>query len=479
MTMNKIMIASFTALILFSGCERSVNGLSEPGLSQEPFIFTDTFIGMGADFYFPFQGARPDVFSVDDDEGFESNSSIRIDVPNANDLAGNFAGAIFRIDGSGRDLTEYNALTFYAKASQGVNLGQAGFGLDFITDTYQTSTSNLSIGTNWSKYIIPIPDPSKLVNERGVFWLSAGSSETDGFGYTLWFDDLQFEYLPTIAQPRPSILSASDDTTTSFIGSGTSVTNLAQTVNLPSGRDISVAAAAAYFEFSSSNANVATVDQEGNVSVVGTGTATITATLNGIEANGSLTVESLGEYVAAPTPTAAPANVISIFSDSYDNVPVDFYNGFYAPFQTTTSNDFVVNGDNVLGYENFNFVGIEFNQNVPTIDGSAMTSLRMDVFIPNDIPAGSALRLNLRDFGPNGVFGTPGQGGNGDDTIASLNLTSATTPALVSGQWITFDLDISSMARRANLGQIVLDADLGTSFRGSTFYVDNIYLTNE
>ena len=37
---------------------------------------------------------------------------MRIDVPNANDPEGNYAGAIFRVEGQGRDLSGYNALTF-------------------------------------------------------------------------------------------------------------------------------------------------------------------------------------------------------------------------------------------------------------------------------------------------------------------------------------------------------------------------------
>jgi hypothetical protein len=47
---------------------------------------------------------------------------------------------------------------------------------------------------------------------------------------------------------------------------------------------------------------------------------------------------------------------------------------------------------------------------------------------------------------------------------------------LVSGQWISVDFDISGMARKSSLGQIVLDADLGTALHGANFYVDNIYL---
>ncbi|MDZ7806635.1 MAG: Ig-like domain-containing protein [Gracilimonas sp.] len=172
--------------------------------------------------------------------------------------------------------------------------------------------------------------------------------------------------LTALAQPRPAINNGNDETQTSFIGSTVQVPGLTFTINKANGVDVTVGAAPAYFSFASSDPSVATVNENGTVSVVGQGTTEITATLGGLQADGSLTIESIGNFTPAPTPTQAPEDVISIFSDAYENVPVDFYNGFYAPFQTTTSNDFVVNGNNVLNYENFNFVGIEFNQNVPT-----------------------------------------------------------------------------------------------------------------
>ena len=94
-------------------------------------VFLDAPVGLGSDFYFPFLNSKATAFSVDEEVGFESDASIRIDVPNANDPDGSFAGAIFRIDGAGRNLTGFDALTFYAKASQGVVIGEIGFGQDF------------------------------------------------------------------------------------------------------------------------------------------------------------------------------------------------------------------------------------------------------------------------------------------------------------------------------------------------------------
>jgi hypothetical protein len=460
----RTILAGLLLMFIVQGCERSVDGLEEPGFTENPDVFIDGF-SSGLEYY-PFEGSRLDAFSVDEEDTYDKTAlSMRFDVPNVGDPQGAYAGAIFRDDNGGRDLTSYNALTFYAKGTIAGTINEIGFGQDFFGNEYAVALNNLKLTTNWEKYVIPIPNASVLTSSQGLFWYSEGPE--DGDGYSFWVDEVKYENLSGLAQPRPAINNGDDETQTSFIGSTIQIPGLTFTINQANGVDVTVAAAPAYFIFNSSDPSVATVNENGVVSVVGQGTTEITATLGGNQANGSVTIESIGNFTPAPTPTESPDDVISIFSDTYDNVPVDFYNGFYAPFQTTTSNDFTVNGNSVLNYENFNFVGIEFNQNVPTIDGSDMTNLSVDIYLPNNVPAGSAFRVNLRDFGADDAFG------GGDDTTVA---TSISTPALVSGQWINIDLNISGMANRSNLGQIVFDSDLGPALQGATIYVDNIYL---
>jgi hypothetical protein len=464
---TRTILAGLLLMFIAQGCERSVDGLEEPGFTENPDVFIDGF-SAGLE-YFPFEGSRLDAFSVDDDDTYDNSAAaMRFDVPNVGDPQGAYAGAIFRDENGGRNLTSYNALTFYAKGTKAGTINEIGFGQDFLGNEYAVALNGLKLTTNWEKYVIPIPDASVLTSSQGLFWYAEGPEEGDG--YSFWVDDLKYENLSGLAQPRPAILNGNEETQTSFTGSAASVTGLTFTINQANGIDVTVGAAPAYYTFNSSDTDVATVNESGQVSVVGAGTAEITATLGNLDADGTLIIESLGNFSPAPTPTEDPSDVISIFSDAYENEPVDFYNGFYAPFQTTTSNDFEVNGNNVLGYDNFNFVGIEFNQNVPTIDGSNMNFLSMDVFFPDPIPANSALRVTLRDFGGDDAFD------GGDDTTLATTINSGTNPSLVSGQWIRINLNISGMANKSNLGQIVLDADLGTNLRGESFYVDNIYL---
>lgn len=124
-----LLLAVFSLTI---SCERDLSDdVAAATFSKTGEIFTDTPIGLGSDFYFPYSDSKFTAFSVDNNEGYQSAASIRIDVPNDNDPEGAYAGGIFRIDGAGRDLTEYDALTFWAKASQGVTIGELGFGEDF------------------------------------------------------------------------------------------------------------------------------------------------------------------------------------------------------------------------------------------------------------------------------------------------------------------------------------------------------------
>ena len=81
---------------------------------------------------------------------------------------------------------------------------------------------------------------------------------------------------------------------------------------------------------------------------------------------------------------------------------MNYYNGYWQPWQTTTSNDFTVQGNNVLNYTNFNFVGIEFSS--PTVNATNMTHLHIDAYIPGVIAPGRQLRVKVVDFGANGCL---------------------------------------------------------------------------
>lgn len=460
---NNLKNSILLGLILFTSisCERD---LSEDAVlstfSKNPDVFIDAFSpGLG---YGAFGGSKYTAFTVDTDVKYQGTASMRFDVPNEGDPQGAYAGGVF-IDGSGRNLTDYDALTFWVKGSQGATLNEIGLGTDFGDNKYNVIMKNVSISTNWQKVIIPIPDASKLVQEKGQFWYSEGPE--NGLGYTFWIDNLKYEKLGTIAHPEPSILNGLNKVEQTFIGSNVTLTGLTQTFNMPTGVNQTVIAAPGYFTFKSSDPTVATVNELGKVSVVGSGTTVITAKLGGKDATGSLTLTSLGTFTPAPTPTKDASNVISIFSDAYTNVPVEYYNGYWAPYQTTQGQaDININGDNIIKYSQFNFVGVQFSQ--PTINATQMTHLHVDVQVQNTTGAGNSMKIALNDFGSDNAYG----GGND----SGFNLT-VSNPSLPSGSWVSFDIPLSSftgLTNRANLAQIVFESATGIT----GILVDNIYL---
>jgi hypothetical protein len=449
-------------------------------------VFTDSPVAMGTNFYFPYGGdannpvgSKFTAWSVDQTVSYKGNASMRFDVPNAVDPLGNYAGGIFKIDGPGRDLTGYNCLTFWAKASQGAIIGQIGFGEDFNTfsgNKYIATIKNVSVGTNWEKYIIPIPDAAKLINEIGMFRYSAGSQGTNNLGYTFWIDELKFEKLGTISQPRPTIANGINKTINSFNGVTIPLTDLKATFNLPSGLNQVVFPAPDYFVFKSSDKNVATVDQKGIISIVGTGNAIITAniggTLNsetnqfvgGVDSIDSITINSQGAFALAPTPTVNPNRVLSIFSDAYTNVPVAYYNGFWTPGSTTGSADFSVNDNNILNYTNFNYVGIATSN--PTLNCTTMTRIHFDIFIPNSLPSNFDFLMSIEDWGANQIDN------GGDDTRQQLFVTRSQVQA---NTWVSIDRAVT-LATRNNIGLIIMENINGSSL--SNFYIDNLYFYN-
>lgn len=461
----KIQSAKFLSLwmiaMFVAGCENDPNDFEEASYSKNPEVFIDTF-SAGLNFA-AFGGTVPTAFQVDNEVTHNNSAaSMRIDVPNVNDANGTYAGGSFYTT-VGRDLSGYDALTFWAKSTQAASLDVIGFGNDLGENKYQASISGVSLTTAWKKYIIPIPDPSKLTRERGMLYFAEGPE--NGNGYTFWLDDVKFEKLGTIAHGQASILGGEDRTATSFVGVLNNIDGLACTFNLPNGMNQAVNITPAYLNFTSSNTAVATVNEAGLVTTVGTGSAVVTATLGGQLATGSLTVNSSGNFTHAPTPTENANNVISIYTDVYPNVPVDYYNGYWAPYQTTQSADFTVGTDNVLNYTNFNFVGVQFS--APTINASSMSHLHVDLFIPGAIPAGANFKIQLVDFGADGAYG------GGNDTNFTITYTA---PTLVSQNWISLNIPLASftgLASRAHLGQLIFE---GTNI--TNFYADNIYLYN-
>lgn len=455
-------IVLIAALTFFTSCERDLDVLEPADHPNTPEVFIDGFsAGLN---YAAFGGSKVTAFDVDNDVKFSGTASMRFEVPDFEDPQGAYAGGTYFTD-VGRDLSGYDALTFWAKASKAATIDIVGFGNDAAELKYVTSIIGLDVNTNWKKYYIPIPDPSLLISERGMFYYSEGPE--DGRGYTFWIDEVKFEKLGTVAHQRPAIMEAEDQVADAAIGDELTINGTFTLFNLPSGIDQRLDIGPSHYTFYSSDSTIATVSELGIVSVRDSGDVVITASLAGIDAEGSLTVNAVGALprpsTPAPTPAVAADSVISMFSNAYTNVPVDTWNPFWE-FSTTLLEDLQIDGNDVKLYTKLNFVGIEFLSQ--TIDASEMTHLSLDIWTPDPTDPPAAFNVLLVDVGPDGVIG-------GEDN--SSHEVSITSPTLKSGEWVTLDIplsDFTGLTSRAQLGQLVLSGD------PNTVYVDNVYFYN-
>ena len=457
----------FACLAIVISCSRDVDGLEEAGFPVDGNVYLDGFSG-GLN-YAAFGGSDVTAFDVDQDVKYQGTSSMRISVPDFGDPRGAYAGGVYFVEG-GRDLSGFNVLTFWAKASKNANIDLIGFGNDLGENKYVASIESVPVNTNWKKYYIPIPDPAKLVKEKGMFYYSEGPE--DEKGYTIWFDEVKFEKLGTVAHGKGSILDGEDVTALAETGSQFTLNGIS-TFNLPTGVNQDVLTAAAYFNFEFSQPNVATIDNNGIVNVIDAGTTVVRGTLAGNEIDGSLRIISSGDPILpegpAPTPTENQEDVISIFSNVYEDVPVDFYNGYWE-FSTTTSDVVQVQEDDILRYKSLNFVGIQFT--TPTIDINDMNHFHIDIWTPDATASGETFKILLVDLGPDGTFD------GGDNATHELTFTA---PVLKTEEWVSLDIplvEFAGLTTKSNLAQIVLSGDLPNVFVDNMYFYDDGMVVN-
>ncbi len=161
----------------------------------------------------------------------------------------------------------------------------------------------------------------------------------------------------------------------------------------------------------------------------------------------------------APTPADSANQVISLFSDAYDDVTVDTWS---AEWDVANLEDVEIAGDAVKKYTGLSFAGIEFTSQ--TVDAANMTHFRMDIWTPDET-IDAAFKVKLVDFGPNGVWD-----GGGDDSEHEVTITAA--DGLATGDWVQLDLalaDFTNLTAQEHLAQLIISGD------PNTVYVDNVY----
>ncbi len=473
--LNYSIITTVILLLSAVGCsDRNVNELANSAsYPTTPEVFID---GFSAGLNYSAWG-KVTNFQVDYSTVYRGSASMRFDVPNAGDPFGSTAGGVFQTS-LPRNLSGYTALTFWAKATETDTLSSIGFGESNVNGadvaSHKVTLNKLVLTTTWTKYYMPIPDPSKLTAETGMFWYWI-DPRNGGKGFTFWIDEMKFENIGTITNPSGVMFSGKDMVFNNIENGTYSIPDVTGSFNLPDGINQSESFAPGYLTLTSTNPGVANVNTPGKYTVTGSGSTLITARLNGAHVQGSALVISIGPPVLpsnalTPNTTQYPASTVkSIYSDTYPNVTVDSYEPFWTwsgGGMTTNYSIYSINGNHVIRYTNFNdtyhqngvLVAISF-ETVP-VDISAMTTFHMDVFVPANSPnATNKLTISLEDW--SGNYG-------GVSSMGSYKSSSA----LATGSWVSLEIPLSAFTGlngKSHLVHIILN-----NFPTVTF-VDNVF----
>ena len=446
-------------LILVAGCsDHDPAGLEVARARIEPVVFDDDLIWPNevsdTDVYYqPFSGTFYQAVDLDTVYAFTGKRSMMVTVPPVESPLGDYSGGVLTSI-AGREMAGYNALSFRVRGEYSVTLDFAGFGNDNTgASLYEAGVANIAIGPFWQEVVIPIPNSDRLISERGLFTFAEGAEYTHRDGYRIWFDQIEFTQVDDISDPRPVMPSVEKE---SFIGATAGISGCSTTF-LVRGGDVTVDHMPGYFDYEFSTDGVAAVDGD-VVRIIGVGSTVVTASLAGVPAEGSAVLTGQQPPSApAPTPTYPSGEVVSLFSDVYQNQPV----ASWAPnwqYSTAVLEDYQVDGDNNLMYSSLNFVGVDFRAN--TVDVSDMNYFHLDVYAAQ----GSDFSVKMVVFNEDNGYMI-------DQAELMFDLES--DPAFVAGGWSSLDIPMADFGLTSDpehVGQLVFSTTDAT-----LVLVDNVY----
>ena len=456
-------------------------------------VFTDTY---AAGLSFVGFGGSTNSVTVDTAEFHSGSASLKIVVPATNYTGGAIVAA------TAKDLSAFNVLTFWAKASKAATLNVAGLGNDASSTVYAAESTGLVLTTAWQQFIIPIPVPAKATAMTGLFHFAEGSDEG---AYTIWLDDIQYEARTGSSVPTAVGAAITWPVTNIQVGQTSQLSPASNTVTysfpvLPNAGKLT-GVGFRYFTLASSASSVATVSADGLVTGVSAGTASVTGSLGSLAVSGSSAVTVVAS-IAVPTtlpPVPAPpsgSSVISLYSSvtggynggaSDQSAKVDTWLASWsagaggAPFPITVGAQ-TASPRKYTMTASANYIGIETigwsTATPPVITGtheidiSGMTHLHVDVWTPNN---SSNLQFKMVDAGTNLI---PEES---TDPVGIATLTAGSTPALATGKWLSYDLAIGAdfpgntfpsgnASNLKHVAQLVIVAP-----NGGIVYLDNLY----
>ena len=389
-------------------------------------------------------GSTNNNVSVSNAQAYSGSASLKITLAGS----GNYSGGRLET-ASGNNLSAHNALSFYVRASKNATLNLAGFGNSSGGNAFVTSQASIAINATWKKVIIPIPDPSKLTGERGLFQFSEGQDEG---AYDIFVDDIRFETLGSeIGTPA---LTIPTETFQGFIGEAVANTGTLVAVFPINSVNTNITIGKRFITYVATNPSVVDISAGGSVfTPLSGGETTISGSLNAIPLPGIITMSVYPANTGPELPVVPQASVQSLFSNAYTNLPVTTWS---INANRATVRDVKVDGNDLKRYFFVGTTGTNYCQiQFPAIDVSSRSHLHVDVFT-NSATSFQVKLVNAsaQEFNYNAVA-----------SLGGLPLQT----------WRSYDIPLSAFASMGltNVNQILLSA---TS--GSTVYIDNVVFTS-
>ena len=394
-----------------------------------------------------------------------------------------------------RDLSAYNALTFYAKASKAMTLPVVGFGDNAAGDSgYKTELDNVALTTSYQKYVLPLPDASKATAMTGYFWMADGINHSE----SIYLADIQYEKVAGTPGGAPT--AAFTGAAKTFEVTGTVQINSS---DLTATFSAAIAGSAApsplvytnagpkFLTYTVAPSAIATASAAGLLTGSSAGTAAVTGKLAGVNTSNTLGITVIPllpkPTVAAPMPTLAVDKVTSLWSSvKYNGTAADRsakvnfseFNGNPNPFKgpytipTTTAKPQKFQFTPAPGH----YSGLGFHTAVADeIDATALgyDTMHMDVWSPDlATPAGAQFVVGVIDFA---AAGGTGFGSQGNLVLLGSGITNS-DPGGAQGGWVSYDFKLADFkshgltATPHNIAQLLIQAD-----KGATVYIDNLY----
>jgi hypothetical protein len=274
---------------------------------------------------------------------------------------------------------------------------------------------------------------------------------------TLYFDNIYFYRAPVDPATDANLTDLQVEGTT-LEGFNAATTNY--TVGVGFGAAVPQITAA-----TTSNLNATTLITQA-ASIPGSATVMVTAEDNTTTKSYTINFITIGPSTPAPTPPARPVdNVISIFSDAYTNITVEDFD-FGLCGNSPALEEVSISGNATLRYLGPGCQGIDFQNN--RVDASTFTNLHFDFYTDNAM-IGAVFNIKLVDWAGNET--------EAGSTGLEINFNAGTNPQLVENQWVSVDVDITSLGgmiagnlTRSDIAQIHITSNLTNA------WYDNFYI---